>query len=139
EFIEEKTIYTFTFSDGSELLPYESAWYWKIVPTADQDNGPMAPDAVVWSFTVESDPYVGIDDPLAGKPVFYPNPAQDRLNVQVKEAGILKIFDITGKKLAEMNVAAGLNTIDLNGFPKGILLMQVVSGREVITHKVSRR
>lgn len=139
DFIEEKTGYTFTFSDGSEPLPYESTWYWKIVPSADQENGPVNPDAVVWSFTIQSDPNVGIDEQQENLPLFFPNPASDRLNVQVREAGVLKVFDITGKKLMERAVENGLNTIDLNGFPKGMLLVQLISGREVITQKISRR
>lgn len=139
DFIEEKTGYTFTFSDGSELLPYESEWYWKIVPAIDQELGPVAPDAVVWSFTVESDPNVGIDDQQDFLPVFFPNPVQDRLNVRSTEAGILKVFDITGKKLMEITLQPGLNTVDMNGFPKGILLVQLISGNEVVTQKISRR
>ncbi|MEE4177209.1 MAG: T9SS type A sorting domain-containing protein [Bacteroides sp.] len=139
EFIEEKSSYTFAFSDGSELLPYESDWYWKIVPTADQENGPEAPDALVWSFSVESDPYVGIDDQQHASPVFYPNPVQDRLNIRATEASTLKVFDITGKKLTEINLEPGVNTLDMNGFPRGILLVQLINGKEVTTQKISRR
>lgn len=131
--------YTFTISDGSELLPYESVWYWKIVPTADFTNGPLAPDVVVWSFTVESDPFVGITNPLEQSMVLFPNPLLDQLNIRIVEPGILKIFDITGKMMLEMNLQSGTNQADMSLFPRGIYLVTIVTSNQVITRKISRR
>lgn len=40
-------------------LEYETGYFWKVVPSVDQQNGPVNPDAEVWSFTtaIETFPY----------------------------------------------------------------------------------
>ncbi|MDP3444728.1 MAG: hypothetical protein Q8T08_17870, partial [Ignavibacteria bacterium] len=44
--------YTFNLSGGAPLS-YETAYYWKVVPTLDANSGPDAPEVSVWQFTTE--------------------------------------------------------------------------------------
>ncbi|RYE16239.1 MAG: T9SS type A sorting domain-containing protein [Sphingobacteriales bacterium] len=56
----------------------------------------------------------------------YPNPATDRLTVQLKEAkgGQLNVYSITGKKLLSQPVTGTTNQVSLTGLSKGVYLLQ---------------
>jgi hypothetical protein len=41
------------YSTSLPLLDYETTYYWKVVPTADINNGPETPDVAVWQFSTE--------------------------------------------------------------------------------------
>lgn len=41
------------YSTTLPLLDYETTYYWKVVPTADINNGPETPEVSVWQFSTE--------------------------------------------------------------------------------------
>ncbi len=73
----------------------------------------------------------------------YPNPAKTELNVDVKMLGnsdaTLEIIDMTGKVVMSINgynAASGFN-VNVEGFDKGVYLVQVKNGDFVSTAKIS--
>ncbi|MFN2396575.1 MAG: T9SS type A sorting domain-containing protein [Bacteroidales bacterium] len=45
----------YTFSLAENELDYETSYYWMIVPSVDEEDGPDAENPAVWSFTTEED------------------------------------------------------------------------------------
>ncbi|MBA3898750.1 MAG: T9SS type A sorting domain-containing protein [Bacteroidetes bacterium] len=54
--------------------------------------------------------------------LIYPNPAQNKLNINIGmyKSLHLKIFSIQGSLVAEQTLQSGINSIDVSGFSKGI-------------------
>ncbi len=71
--------------------------------------------------------------------LFYPNPAQDILKVQIKDlstSGVLQIFDLQGRIVKRKSVKQGTNTIDLN-LISGIYVCTITSkGNIVYSEKI---
>lgn len=70
----------------------------------------------------------------------YPNPANDRLNIGMKqgEAGLIRIFDATGKTVYQSkpeNTTANI-AIDLNGFKPGMYVVELWGGEGVSRQKL---
>ncbi|MBS4060102.1 MAG: T9SS type A sorting domain-containing protein [Bacteroidetes bacterium] len=63
----------------SVTLQYATTYYWKVVPTVNQNSGPDAEGVVVWSFTTTAIPY--------------PNTA---VNPDPEDGGILTFFETGG-------------------------------------------
>lgn len=67
----------------------------------------------------------------------YPNPATDRLNVNVGDiTAIVTIFDITGKTISTTDNVSGTFEIDVTNFKKGIYMVKVNSGNATNVKKV---
>jgi len=67
----------------------------------------------------------------------YPNPTNDRVNVQIDENyqfGQLNIqlMDITGKTVVETKTAQHLTSLNLFGLERGIYILKVMNGNELI-------
>ncbi len=45
----------YSFSLAETELDYETSYYWMIVPSVDEEDGPETENPVVWSFTTEED------------------------------------------------------------------------------------
>ncbi|MCV9387256.1 carbohydrate-binding protein [Reichenbachiella ulvae] len=69
----------------------------------------------------------------------YPNPAQDRLQLEKKgsASAVISVMDIAGKSYARLEWAEGLRTYELNieNMKRGLYLLKVESAGEVITRR----
>lgn len=68
----------------------------------------------------------------------YPNPANDILYIKLPNniAGIIEIIDIQGKILLNKPVNKQLETIDISSYPKGIYLIKILHGNNLIEKKI---
>lgn len=67
----------------------------------------------------------------------YPNPATDRLNVNVGDiTAKVTVFDITGKTISTTDNVSGTFEIDVTNFKKGIYMVKVNSGNATDVKKV---
>lgn len=68
---------------------------------------------------------VGLEDAtdVFGAEIF-PNPAKDNLKIKVQEATEYKVYSMQGALMAQGNLDAGLNSLDLN-LPQGSYLIQI--------------
>ncbi len=68
----------------------------------------------------------------------YPNPASDKLNIEVSSDSKVQMLDLNGKKVvAEKNVNANQKgSIDVSGLAKGVYMMKVYNANSVTTKKV---
>ncbi|PLX05849.1 MAG: hypothetical protein C0598_13680, partial [Marinilabiliales bacterium] len=70
----------------------------------------------------------------------YPNPTRNEftINTEIKEAGILKIYDLSGKVLREETYNSLLNkTISVADLPRGIVIVEYVSESKHFIAKVN--
>ncbi len=110
--------------------PYAHGWGWIIDNLTIQDFG-----TDVNSLSISS-----------GEVVFYPNPASDRLNLQLQtkntiEKLVLKAFNSSGKQVYIQQFAVGSNSfqteIDLSKFTPGLFLFAVEpENGNIVTRKI---
>lgn len=56
----------------------------------------------------------------------YPNPVDNQLNIELQSSGEkLRIYDLTGRKIHETTLSAGLNRVDVSSFMTGAYMIQV--------------
>lgn len=70
----------------------------------------------------------------------YPNPARNEftINAEIEEAGILRIYDLTGKTLRQQTFNSLKNkTISVADLPRGIVIVEYVSGVKHFISKVN--
>ncbi len=69
----------------------------------------------------------------------YPNPAFNTLYVNgVKDARI-NIYDISGRKVYEMNAATETVRVNVSAYPKGIYLVRIQKGQAMVTKKLIKK
>jgi len=71
---------------------------------------------------------------------FYPNPAYDMLYLEVSPSIIsanakIEIYDILGKAVLSQKIQKNKTGIDINSFKKGMYLMKLINGDEIIVKK----
>jgi hypothetical protein len=67
----------------------------------------------------------------------YPNPAVNEINISVEDNAqidILKIYNQLGQKIMQENNVT--NTIDISTLPKGIYIVELVSGNSSVRQKM---
>jgi len=79
----------------------------------------------------------GIDDIKEIDFNIYPNPAVNEINISVEENAqidILKIYNQLGQKILQQNNVT--NTIDISTLPKGVYIVELVSGASIVRRKM---
>lgn len=78
---------------------------------------------LVWNTTA------GIDDIQTQNALnLYPNPANNVLNIELKEDTYIEIVNLLGKTVATQKLNAGVNSIDVSGLTSGIYFIQTEDG-----------
>ena len=65
----------------------------------------------------------------------YPNPVIDYLNIEVKDASTIKIYNVIGKMLFNENLNSGLNTLDLSTIREGVYIAKIGKTTQRIVKK----
>ena len=70
---------------------------------------------------------VGVDEEAIGEKNlnFYPNPANQVLNVETTQTGNLSILNITGQEVFRQQLSEGLNKIDVSKLTNGVYLASI--------------
>ena len=80
---------------------------------------------------------VGINDVEEGGVNVYPNPATEVINIANAEGAQISVFDIAGKLITSVASASANETISCADFAKGLYIVRIAEGNNVITKKVS--
>ena len=78
----------------------------------------------------------GINE-LEGEVNVYPNPATTVINIDNAEGAQVSVFDINGRMISNVESASASQTIDASNFAKGMYIVRIANGNNVITKKVS--
>ena len=65
----------------------------------------------------------------------WPNPATERVNVEVSVAADAQIFDLTGRQVGRYRLQQGTNVVDLSDLPEGVYMLRI----EGTTCKIVRK
>jgi len=90
------------------------------------------------------EPTLSVGDFFAQSDVtIFPNPANEELNIQLREAtvGAIRIFDVTGKLMIYKPEAAldALNKINISGLNQGVYFVRINSDLGTITKKLLKK
>lgn len=110
-----------------EGMMYYSFGNFKVTPRNNADlvnfSQPLVSIAPIFSSSVET--------------AIYPNPANNRVTVQVDEDYAfdllnIQILDVTGRVVTEMRTALSMNNINLSGLENGIYVVRLSNNNEMI-------
>ena len=79
----------------------------------------------------------GINEVAEGEVNVYPNPATTVINIDNAEGAQVSVFDINGRMISNVESASANQTIDASNFAKGMYIVRIANGNNVITKKVS--
>ena len=79
----------------------------------------------------------GINEVAEGEVNIYPNPATTVINIDNAEGSQISVFDINGRMISNIESASANQTIDASNLAKGMYIVRIANGNNVITKKVS--
>jgi hypothetical protein len=97
-------------------------------------------DGLLMRFNVDTPGFVGIEETESNQVSFYPNPAQDFINIESNEKIVdLSIFSLTGQMIQQTENPSSHNKISIANLKSGIYLIKStdVSG-VVFTQKLKK-
>ena len=80
---------------------------------------------------------VGINEIANGEINVYPNPATSVINVANAEGAQISVFDMNGRRVANVESASANEMINSANFAEGLYIVRIVDGQNVTTKKVS--
>ena len=99
------------------LNPYPGTYYFAFVYTSTDEA------AASWEIDyvkVTGKQYVSVNENAAQTVGLYPNPAREQVSFTLENDAQVSIFDMTGRKVSETNVAAGQAQLDVNELVNGV-------------------
>lgn len=66
----------------------------------------------------------------------YPNPVVENLNIQSSKNGVATIIDASGRRVKNINIVEGMNTVSVSDLNTGVYFVQMTMGTQVLTTKV---
>ena len=67
----------------------------------------------------------------------YPNPATTVINIDNAEGAQISVYDLSGRMVSNVNSASANQTIDASNLAKGMYIVRIANGNNVITKKVN--
>lgn len=133
QYTNELGVTTFTnYLPGSYPYTIIKEGYPLVIGTADVIDDDL---------TIEVDLLIDNIGEFESKGIFiYPNPTESLLNINLDDnfpaIEQIILFDLTGKIISHWGVSNHKNQIDLSGFKKGVYLIQIKAGEDVIKSPV---
>jgi N-acetylneuraminic acid mutarotase len=95
-------------------------------------------------YLAEGDPPTSIEELVSDEVIISPNPAHDKVTIQLKEASAtfehVSLFSVSGQLILEKT---GLNnnnfTLDIESIPNGVYFLKIELGDEVISQKIIKQ
>ena len=79
----------------------------------------------------------GINDEAENNVGVYPNPANEKVTIKAQNINSISITNVMGQKVYETSVNADNVVVDVNDYPTGIYMIQVVTDEYEVTKRVS--
>ncbi len=80
---------------------------------------------------------VGINEVAEGEVRVYPNPANNYITVANAEGAQVSVFDMSGRQVVNVESASANHTINVANLAKGMYIVRIADGQNVVTKKVS--
>jgi hypothetical protein len=127
----------FTFSQGYYATIYTSSGDLQIAGNSGETDITSGNDQVMNFMTPLNSLATGINDIEEISFSIYPNPAVNEINIFVEDISQIdkvNIYNQLGQNLLQQNNAT--STIDISLLPKGIYIIELVSGNSVVRKKM---
>ena len=69
--------------------------------------------------------YVSVDENTAQTVSIYPNPARDQVSIMLESEAQVSIFDMTGRMVSTMNMAAGQAQLNVSELENGMYFLNI--------------
>jgi hypothetical protein len=96
-----------------------------------------AEDLSTADYTVIVNIDIGIGGTEGTNISIYPNPVNNILNITNAENAKIYVYNVVGEVVASIEKGSTLNTIDMSTFAEGSYIVKILTGDNIITHKVS--
>lgn len=95
----------------------------------------------ITSVTVTADRPLSADDNLIEGFPFFPNPAENVLNINAtaQEVQAILIFNLAGQKVLEQNVNAVSSALEVSRLSTGAFILQVTSSNQTEVYKLIKK
>jgi hypothetical protein len=113
-----------------ELLDLQFSLYW---------NNPVSGAVMTLdaNHTITGEELTGTENLITqNQPKVYPNPAGDRVNIQLNKTAEYKLFSPGGKLLKTGQMEAGITTLSLNDLSAGQYVLKITSGNNTWQEKL---
>ncbi len=144
-FTEDMSFIDTVYADTTFFLVYKpltplTTYMWKVRAYRDGDTTNWS---AAWSFSSTVPP--GIEDFLNDNNIsLYPNPANDKLNIEINIPGQpeieVSLSDLLGREIINqrfiLDQKSNLKTLDLNGISKGLYILKIHSGSASFSKKI---
>ena len=87
--------------------------------------------------TVHRGSSTGISEVADGEVNVYPNPATTVINIDNAEGAQISVYDLSGRMVSNVESASANQTIDASNLAKGMYIVRIANGNNVITKKVN--
>lgn len=114
----------------------EDLWDLKVVVWVEESGSKEVMNSA-WSDVAQ---LVSLEENEAAAAAIYPNPANDVLNIELKEQKDLtvKIYDLAGKVVLNQNFGlTGEQTLDISGFAPGMYNVQVIADGRTSSKRIT--
>ncbi len=110
-------------------------------------NEPLSLETVCFGTCDELCALISSNDNITTRqPGIFPNPSAGTVQIVLPETGrkqvLVQVYDLTGKKVLERNIASesgGIYTLDINSLRSGVYVMQITSGGTLRTEKLLKQ
>jgi len=79
---------------------------------------------------------LNVSDLNASEVRIYPNPSTGLVNISSKADNNIEVFDMTGRRIYTTQAQSGTSTLDMTPYGKGIFVVKISDGKNIITKKV---
>ena len=127
----------YTFSQGYYAALYTSTEKLRIAGNSGVTDATSGTNQVMNFMTPLNSLATGIDEIKEITFNIYPNPAVNEMNIFVEDNAqidIIKIYNQLGQNIMQENNV--VNTLDISSLPKGIYIIELVSGASIIRKKL---
>jgi hypothetical protein len=121
---------------GLNIYPYNISGTGTVTVRVYKTGSASMADTLNWIIKTNA---VGVEEISAASPVkIYPNPASDKLNIQLPNAGNaeVNITDASGRIIFSPRVSAGNNSIDISALAQGFYVININTPEKKFTKRI---
>jgi hypothetical protein len=96
-----------------------------------------AEDGTIANWIATISVHDGIEDILKSSVRIYPNPANDVINITFAEGANIKILNMMGQELINLNSSSDLQKIDISNLTQGVYVVQITKDNNTFTSRIT--
>ncbi|MCF6349740.1 MAG: proprotein convertase P-domain-containing protein [Flavobacteriaceae bacterium] len=116
--------------------PFEGDWTLTVVDSANDDDGVLN----TWCLIADTDATASITDNIIEGFEFYPNPANDVINLKaLNTIDNIELFNALGQKVITQTINETTSQLDISRLSTGFYVMKVTSNNQVASYQIIKK